>query len=177
MFTKRELRAEIYRRKVQYTAAQRAAWSLAVCQRILQHSQWKRANVVMLYNALPDEVDLPVLLRAAWQEGKRVLLPVVKGDDIVVRLVDEATPYQCGAYGIQEPLGDDFTDYGRIDLIVVPGVAFDAEKHRLGRGKGYYDRFLPLVPDAYKLGVCFPFQFVDAVPVGQYDQRMDDVIQ
>ncbi len=177
MPTKQELRIEIRRRKAQYAAMQRVAWSECVCQRIAQMTQWQDANTVMLYNALPDEVDLGSLLCTAWQAGKRVLLPVVKGDEMVVRLMDEATPFQCGTYGIHEPVGNDFTDYGQIDLIIVPGMAFDAEGHRLGRGKGYYDRFLPLACNAYKLGVCFPFQFVDAVPVDSHDQQMDGVIQ
>lgn len=177
MITKQELRAEIRRRKAQCSAIQLVEWSSIVCSCISQLPQWQRATTVMLYNALPDEVDLRLLLREAWRMGKRVLLPVVKGDEMVARLVDEATPFQCGAYGIQEPIAEDFTDYQQIDLVIVPGMAFDVEGHRLGRGKGYYDRFLPLAVNAYKLGVCFPFQFVDAVPVEQYDQRMDCVVQ
>ncbi len=184
MLTKRELRTQIRKigalfRQERCTDFQKACtdWSESVCRSVLNTSQWQNAATVMLYNALPDEVDLQLLLRQAWQAGKRVLLPVVKGDgEMVVRLVEASTPFQCGAYGIQEPVGDDFTDYGQIDLIVVPGMAFDAEGHRLGRGKGYYDRFLPQAGNAYKLGVCFPFQFVDAVPVDPHDQRMDSVV-
>ena len=81
-----------------------------------------------------------------------------------------------GAYNIMEPTGEVYDDYKEIDLAVIPGVAFDAEGNRMGRGKGYYDRFLPLVPQAYKLGVCFPFQKVDSIPTDEHDIRMDEVI-
>lgn len=81
-----------------------------------------------------------------------------------------------GAFGIMEPSGELFTDYSRITLAVVPGMAFDSHGHRLGRGKGYYDRFLPLLPQAYKIGVCFPFQLVDDVPIEPTDVVMDEVV-
>ncbi len=176
MQTKREIRMGIRKIATTFSPTRRGVCSLAACREVLETAQWRRARTVMLYHALPDEVDVQPLLREAWQAGKHVLLPVVKGNEMVVRLVEPSTPFCCGAYGIMEPEGEDFTDYVQIDLIIVPGMAFDAQGHRLGRGKGYYDRFLPLAPNAYKLGVCFPYQFVDAVPVEQYDQRMDGVI-
>lgn len=81
-----------------------------------------------------------------------------------------------GSFGIMEPQADAFTDYEQIDLILVPGMAFDRHGHRLGRGKGYYDRFLSQAKDCYKIGVCFPFQLVDEVPTDEHDVRMDEII-
>ena len=78
--------------------------------------------------------------------------------------------------GIEEPTGTLFTDYAAIDFIAVPGVAFDRNGNRLGRGKGYYDRLLPRIPSAYKAGICFPFQLVEEVPAEPFDIRMDEVI-
>ena len=81
-----------------------------------------------------------------------------------------------GSFGILEPAtGSLFTDYDRIDLAVVPGMAFDRKGNRLGRGKGFYDRLLPLLK-APKAGICFPFQLVEAVPVEPFDTPMDYVI-
>ena len=87
---------------------------------------------------------------------------------------------QEGAYGIQEPVGSPFTDYAQIDLALIPGVAFDADGHRLGRGRGYYDRFLashlsPLTSHLL-IGVCFDFQKVDAVPYDANDIPVNMVI-
>lgn len=88
---------------------------------------------------------------------------------------------EAGAYGIMEPEGPAFTAYDDIDLIIIPGVAFDVKHNRLGRGKGYYDRFLQQMQQmrqthAYKIGVCFSHQLVDSIPVTAYDIPMDEVV-
>ena len=74
-----------------------------------------------------------------------------------------------------EPTGEPFTDYEQIDIVLVPGMAFDAAGHRLGRGRGYYDRFL-IQTACRKIGVCFPFQRVAEVPTDDHDVMMDEVI-
>lgn len=107
---------------------------------------------------------------------KRILLPVVVGDDLELRLYTRPEDLKPGAYGIEEPTGELFTDYADIDFIAVPGVAFDRNGNRLGRGKGYYDRLLPRIPSAYKAGICFPFQLVEEVPAEPFDIRMDEII-
>ena len=77
-----------------------------------------------------------------------------------------------------EAVGESFTDYNQIDVALIPGVAFDAEGHRLGRGKGFYDRFLRVVETVSLLtiGVCFEFQKVEKVPVERHDVSVDIVI-
>jgi 5-formyltetrahydrofolate cyclo-ligase len=75
-----------------------------------------------------------------------------------------------------EPVGALFTDLALIDVVLVPGVAFDAQGHRLGRGKGYYDRFLQSVSDIKKIGVCFDFQKVESVPAEAHDVVVDIVV-
>ena len=81
-----------------------------------------------------------------------------------------------GAYNIMEPVGEVFTDYAQIDLAVIPGVAFDRQLNRMGRGKGFYDRLLPQLGDAYKIGICFDFQLVESIECEEHDIRMDEVI-
>lgn len=78
-------------------------------------------------------------------------------------------------FHILEPQGAAFTDYASVDCAIIPGMAFDAQGHRLGRGRGYYDRFLAQAADVYKLGLCFPFQLVEAVPCEATDVAMDRV--
>lgn len=129
----------------------------------------------MLYHSLPDEVDTHRFVEK-WSAQKRVLLPQVVGDDLCLRCYTSAADMAVGAYGILEPVGELFTDYDAISLVVVPGVAFDAAGNRLGRGKGYYDRLLPRLTAAYKIGICFPFQLVDCVPAEPFDIRMDEII-
>ena len=77
-----------------------------------------------------------------------------------------------------EPQGKDFTELEKIDLAIIPGMAFDKEGNRLGRGKGYYDRLLQQLRDCtiYKIGICFDFQFLDHIPTEPHDIPVDEVI-
>lgn len=97
------------------------------------------------------------------------------GDDLELRFYTGSQDLVTGSYNIGEPVGERFTDYAAIDLAVIPGVAFDLAGNRLGRGKGYYDRLLPLLP-AFKAGICFPYQLVEEVPAESFDICMDTVI-
>lgn len=139
------------------------------------HPAFRAANTVLLYHSLKDEVDTHEFIKK-WSSEKRILLPVVKGDDLELRIYTGPQDMKTGAYGIEEPIGETFTDYAEIDFIAVPGVAFDREGNRLGRGKGYYDRLLPRIPSAFKAGICFPFQLIDKVPTEPFDICMDIII-
>ena len=131
----------------------------------------------MLYYSLPDEVCTHTLVDSLLMSGKTILLPRVTGESTMqLRRYTGPRDLAAGAYGIMEPTGDAFDDYPSVDLAVVPGVAFDRSGNRMGRGKGYYDRFLPMLKRAYKIGVCFPFQMVDSLPTDGHDVRMDEVI-
>ena len=106
-----------------------------------------------------------------------MVLPRVTGPATMeLCLYDGPVSLSEGAFGIMEPTGQAFTAYQEIDLAVVPGMAFDAQGNRLGRGRGYYDRLLPLLPRAYKIGLCFPFQLIGNVPTQPTDIAMDEVI-
>ena len=89
--------------------------------------------------------------------------------------IEHETDLAEGAFHIMEPVGEPYTDYDKIDVVLVPGMAFDAAGHRLGRGRGYYDRFLTAHSHLYKIGVCFPFQRVAEVPVEEHDICVDDI--
>ena len=137
------------------------------------------AQTIMAYYSLPDEVNTHALIDELVAEGKTVLLPKGMGADTMeLRRYTGRADLQEGAYHILEPVGEPFTDLSAIDLILVPGLAFDAAGHRLGRGRGYYDRFLHSKnrPYCVKIGVCFDFQKVDEVPVDAHDIAMDKVV-
>ena len=145
--------------------------------KLSRHPRLAEARIVLLYSALPDEVPALPLLNRLTTEGKTVLLPrVVSDTDMELRRYTGPNDLEPGAFGIMEPTGELFTDYDLIDVAVVPGMAFDREGHRLGRGKGYYDRFLAQLPHIYKIGICFPFQLVDKVPADAHDMLMDEVV-
>ena len=112
---------------------------------------------------------------------KKSTLPAgntVSGEEMILE-VRELEPGQLalGRWGIWEPTDEAplLSDYSRLDLVVVPGVAFSSDGKRLGRGKSFYDRFLPLVPRAAFVGVCYPCQVVEQIPADPWDIGMDIV--
>ena len=174
---KADLRRQIQQIKRQFTPQQLEELSLLVISSL--RPLLAEAQTIMAYYSLPDEVNTHALIDELVAEGKTVLLPKVTGADTMeLRRYTGLADLQEGAYHILEPVGEPFTDLAAIDLILVPGLAFDAAGHRLGRGRGYYDRFLHSKnrPYCVKIGVCFDFQKVDEVPVDAHDIAMDKVV-
>lgn len=170
---KKELRAHIKALKKQHTKEQLQEQSELILKKLEQHPDFLKAEQVMLYSALPDEVQTQAFLER-WHLLKRIILPTVVGDDIIPVEYGKDTGFAVGDFNILEPQNEPYT--GGFDLIVVPGVAFDRQGNRIGRGRGYYDRFLCQHPDVERIGICFDFQLVDEVPTEPLDIRMDEVI-
>lgn len=174
--TKSILRQSIRTMKASYSQVELEALSLSLLQKLEQHPVFIEARTVLLYHSLPDEVDTHAFIDR-WCNQKEIILPTVVGDDIELYRYTGPDCLVPGSYGILEPSGERFTDLDRITLAVIPGMAFDYHGNRLGRGKGYYDRLLPRLASAYKLGLCFPFQLLDEeIPHESHDQRMDEVL-
>lgn len=170
---KKELRNRIKAFKKAHTSEQLIAQSEQILKRLEQHPVFQSASIVMLYHSLPDEVNTHAFIEK-WRNSKRIILPTVVGDDIVPVELTPQTAFAIGDFNIQEPQDNPYT--GSYDLIVVPGVAFDKSGNRIGRGRGYYDRFLRQHPNAPKIGICFDFQLVEFVPTEPTDIRMDEVV-
>lgn len=174
---KQELRKEIKSKKREFTSQQLHELSFPVVMRLLSHPRIKTAKTVMLYYSLPDEVDTHTLVDSLLVSGKQILLPRVTGEGTMeLRRYTGPADLALGAYNIMEPTGELFDDYASIDLAVIPGMAFDKEGNRMGRGKGYYDRLLPKLRSTYKIGICLPFQLVERIPTDEHDVKMDEVI-
>lgn len=174
---KKELRKQVRIMKRQFSAAQLKQMSAEVIRKLLSEPEVKRSEVILMYYSLNDEVDTHGVIDTLVSEGKTVLLPVVTADtEMELRKYTGKDDLRGGFFDIMEPVGEVFRDYGKIDVAVIPGMSFDLQGNRLGRGKGYYDRFLPKIPNAYKIGLCFPFQKFPAIPIDKYDIKMDVVI-
>lgn len=170
---KKELRANIKLLKKQHTKEQLLEQSELILAKLERHPDFRNARIVMLYSALPDEVQTQAFLEK-WRHEKKIILPTVVGDDIIPVELAENTGFAVGDFNILEPQNEPYT--GGYDLIVVPGVAFDRNGNRIGRGRGYYDRFLCKHLDVKRIGICFDFQLVDKVPTEPNDIKMNEVI-
>lgn len=151
------------------------ASSFLIIQKLLQNAKFRSAATVLMYYSLPDEPFTHDIINSL--EGKTVLLPrVVDAENMEIRQYTGSSDMQMGAFGILEPTGPVVSDYAAIDVAVVPGIAFDRQCHRMGRGRGYYDRFLAPVPSIHKIGICFPERLFDAIPFCPHDVVMDEVV-
>ena len=171
---KRWLRKCVAEEKRKHGRTELCRLSSLMWERLERFPLFMSSQVVLLYYSLPDEVHTHEFVRK-WGGVKKILLPVVAGDELQLRCYAGDENMATGAYHIGEPLGDAFTDYGSIGLSVVPGVAFDSKGCRLGRGKGYYDRLLPLL-ECPKIGICYGFQVASSLPFEAHDVRMDNVL-
>ena len=136
---------------------------------------FRNAKTVLLYWSMADEVHTHPTVRR-YCDKKTILLPCVDGDNLLLRQYTGPECMHAGEqFGIDEPTGPVFTALDDIDIIVVPGVAFDSKGNRMGRGRGFYDRLLATV-HAYKIGVAFNFQLFDSIPLDPHDIPMDLVI-
>lgn len=172
---KQSIRKAIRLLKKSQTLQEKKAESEQVWIAMESHPFFQKSKNILIYWSMDDEVETPDFIRK-WQHIKQFLLPCVEGDNLEIKYFNDDTDLRAGElFQIPEPKGDAIRDYSMIDLVIVPGVAFDRNKQRLGRGKGYYDKTLCKIK-APKIGVCFSFQYLDEIPTNEYDIPMDDVI-
>ncbi len=174
---KSELRKIIRDRKRQFTQQQLDELSLDIIRRLLDHPKVKQAHTILLYYSLPDEVNTHQVIEELVKQDKVVLLPkVIDGENMEIRKYTGIQDLALGSYNIMEPTGELYTHYSTIETAIIPGMSFDRNNNRLGRGKGYYDRFLTKIPQAYKIGICFDFQKFEEIPTGEFDLPMNEVL-
>jgi len=132
---------------------------------------FRKAKTVMFYIAFDGEVDTQEMISRAQKLGKRVVVPVCRKDRTMRPcILHEGAKLKKGLYGIGEPTDREYVSLDTIDLVIVPAVAFDKKGNRLGRGKGYYDRFLKELPQGkISIGLAFDFQILPRIPVTAMD--------
>lgn len=158
-----------------------AAWQSAsrqAQQRLMSLEIFAQAGCIALYAPIRNEVDTRLLFEEALRLGKRVLYPKVCGDEMRFHEVTATDDLEQGSFGIPEPCvaGAGYMP-DEADLIVVPGVAFDLNGHRIGFGKGYYDRCLfGLRKQPVLVGLCHDFQLLEQIPSEGHDIRMQYLV-
>ena len=173
---KSEVRKKIRELKRAVPLEEKLRRSEGIMRQVETLPAFQQARTVLLYWSMADEVQTHAFVEK-WYKDKVLLLPCVDGDDLRLRQYTGSECMVAGEqFGIGEPTGPEFTDLDSVELIMVPGVAFDRQRNRMGRGRGFYDRLLKSTPRALKVGVAFDFQLLDEIPVEAFDVKMDAVI-
>lgn len=173
---KTQIRRRVKDRLTSLDKNARTAASTSLRHAVMQLPGWEQVRTVAAFVPLPDEPDLSPL---SWLPERRVLLPVVRGHELNFYEVHGEDDLLGGSYGIMEPDPKHATpaDASQAEVIFVPGLAFTREGHRLGRGRGFYDRTLATLPrTVLRVGLCFAPQIFDSLPVEDHDQKVDLVL-
>jgi len=176
---KAALRARISAELKQMPPAERAEASRQICARLEEQTLWRAARSVLFFAPLASEPDIWPLLADAIAAGKTALLPRFDGEQkhyVVCQIRDVARDVRTGQFGVREPLETCARiSLNRLDLILAPGIAFDLDGHRLGRGMGFYDRLLAVLHGP-TCGVAFDQQIVRQIPVEPHDIRLSCIL-
>lgn len=176
---KRSLRQQILARRGAISSDEWLTSSRLAQHNLVSLEEYRGATCIALYAPTRNETDTADILATAVQAGKRVLYPAVCGQKMVLRRVTGLDCLESGCYGILEPCATGVDhEADEADLIVVPGVVFDLTGHRIGFGKGFYDRFLTHPGrKAHLVGLCHDFQVIDgAIPAEGHDIRMEIIV-
>ena len=177
MKSKTEIRREIAGRRKALTEAFKETSSAAIINRLAESRWFAASSTIALYMYFGGEVRLDALFPICWEQARRTCIPVYNATRKLYEMA-EITPdttFIEGHYGIREPRSYRLIPMSDIDLIAVPGVAFDQSGNRLGRGGGFYDRMLSGCP-GYKIAVAFDFQIYPEIPTEPHDLPVDAIL-
>jgi len=169
---KKAIRQLIKERKTQLSLEERDEFSQRIFQTLAEQNVFQNAHNVLCYWSMPDEVQTHTFILNHLFE-KTWLLPVVIGNTLQIRQFTGKDDLKQGVLGIGEPIGEPYD--GAIDLAIIPGLAFDRNGNRLGRGKGFYDHFLSQ-QFIYTIALAFHCQLIDEVPIEPWDIVMQQII-
>lgn len=176
---KAALRDEVRASLKKMSKTERAAASAQICSCLEEQELWRKARSVLFYAPLPEEPDIWRLLTDSLTAGKEVLLPRFEaehGHYSACLIRDAVRDVRKGRFGVREPVETCVTiSLNRLDLILVPGIAFDMDGRRLGRGKGFYDRLLAVL-EGPTCGVAFDQQIVSHIPVEPHDMQLNCIL-
>jgi 5-formyltetrahydrofolate cyclo-ligase len=174
---KAEQRREVLQRRDELAPEQREKDSRRICEQILCADIYRRSDTILLFKAFGSEADLSVFEKAAQAGGKTLLYPFCPDREQLLPLKAGDT-WETDRFGIRVPVRKDAeeADPSSIDLILCPCAGFDDSGGRLGMGKGYYDRFFPKCPQAFRLLVAFEAQRLEKVVTEPWDARMDGIV-
>jgi 5-formyltetrahydrofolate cyclo-ligase len=177
---KKKLRKEIREKRDSIPIAERKRTSKIIVEKFHNTNYYIDSNNILAYYPFGSEIDTTILISSALENNKSIILPKVYYRELRLYYVDKLSEQlERGKYGILEPVPRFCkpAEMKDIDLAVVPGIGFDKNLNRLGYGRGFYDRFLKLIPEEVKkIALCFDVQVVEYIPVSEHDIKIDLLI-
>ena len=173
---KKEMRAYIRAQKRAMTEEQIVAASRALGEKFRRSELYQKASSIYGYLPYNQEVRTVEMLRQAIADGKRVAVPKCYGNEMRFLWLDDLNAVAPGYSGIPEPIADEPVADDETALVLMPGLAFDPQGHRIGYGGGFYDRFLSQEPGHPTLALCYDFQMVEHLETEEFDIPVDQVL-
>ncbi len=173
---KKALRQQIREKKRAMTAEQIEAASQRLGKKFAATEQYRSAKTIYGYLPYNQEVRTVPMLQQAMADGKRVAVPKVYGETMRFIYMDDLTQVETGYAGIPEPIANGPVAEDKTALVLMPGMAFDKEGHRIGYGGGFYDKFLAAEPDHPTVALCYDFQMVEHLETEEFDVPVDCVL-
>ena len=168
MESKKDIRKKIFAARKQCSEEQIEKMSRKITEKVISLPVFEQENKILVYADYNHEVVTRYLIEEAWQAGKEVAVPKVVGKDMVFYKLTDFAQLEKGYFGIPEPARGEIVQWEEA-LMIMPGVAFDRQNHRVGYGGGFYDRFLEKHPYITRVAVAFEFQMMSEVPVESTD--------
>lgn len=173
---KKAIRREIREKKRALTVEEIETASARLAELFYQTEAYKNAESIYGYLPYNQEVRTVPILQQALRDGKRVAVPKVYGEEMRFIWMTDLGEVALGFGGIPEPLEDEPVAHDATALVLMPGVAFDQEGHRIGYGGGFYDRFLAAEPNHPTVALCYEFQLLPKLETEEYDVPVDRVL-
>lgn len=173
---KKELRRAIMQRKRAMTQEEIQEKSAELASRFLASDAYRNARTLYGYMPYNQEVRTIPILEQALRDGKRVAVPKVYGDEMRFIYVTDLSIMEKSSFGIPEPVADGPVGDDPHALVLMPGLAFDSQGHRIGYGGGFYDKFLQQEPEHPTVALCYDFQMLPQLNTEEHDIPVDSVI-
>lgn len=174
---KHQLRLSLQKTLLAMSSEQRREKSIKACRNLIGTPQFQEASTIMMFLSLPHEVCTNEAILCAWQLGKMIAVPKISWQQrhiLPVQINTLEDDFSTGIAGLRNPVKGAPVPFEKIDLVVTPGLAFDRQGNRLGRGGGYYDRFFTNKKlKTQRCGFAFSEQLIDLVPVSERDEKVD----
>lgn len=177
---KKALRELIYKKRSEMNLETKKQWDEEILSKILKSEYYKNSRVIFTYVSFQGEVDTIAFLKKALNDGKTICVPKVisKAEGMEAHEITSLDDLELSSYGILEPkIHCPLVNPLDIDLLIMPGVAFDKNNGRMGYGGGFYDRFLKKIkPQAMRIPIAYDFQIFDSIPLDEFDEKVDFII-